>query len=301
MGYLYLFTAVAFGLTKGFLGKKISNKTPTVRSSVMTNLVRMLFCIAVGLAFALFEIKGQISALLVNGNVALIALGAGAATCVFIVSWLLSVRESAYMSVEAFIAMGVLVPTLLSALVYGEAVGASQIIGLVLLLVAVFAMSVYSGQIKGKFTFKSAALLTCTGVSAGLTDFLQKVYVNAPSGVGASTFNLYLYVFSAILLAAVLLVWKKSKADIEPGPSMDRKKLLFIAIMAVCLFCNSLFKTMAARFLPAVLLYPMCQGLALILSMLMSAFLFKERLKPVCIIGISVMFVGLLFINVISF
>ena len=299
MGYLYLFTAVAFGLTKGYLGKRISDKTPTARNSVMTNLIRMAFCIAVGLVFVLFDGTG--SSFIPNANVALIALLAGVSTVLFIVSWLLSVRESAYMSVEAFIALGVLVPTLMSAVFYSETIKASQIVGLVLLLVAVVAMSVYSGQIKKKFSIKSALLLTLTGLSAGLTDFTQKMYVNSAPNVGASAFNLYVYLFSALILGAILLVWKKGANDVGEAPFKDRKKILFIAIMAVCLFCNSFFKTLAAGKLDAVLLYPLTQGSALILSLVMSTVVFKEKLKPVCIIGMSVMFVGLLFINVISF
>ena len=299
MGYLYLFTAVAFGLTKGYLGKRISDKTPTVKNSITTNLIRMVFCIVVGLIFALCE--GGLGGLVPETSVLLVALGAGVATCAFIVSWLLSVRESAYMSVEAFIAMGVLVPTICSAIFYGESVGTSQIIGLTLLLVAVVVMSAYSGQVKKGFSIKSILLLTFTGLSAGLTDFLQKVYVNTAHVTGASAFNLYVYVFSAVILGVVSLLLKGERSDGPRGMLADRKKVVFIAIMAVCLFCNSFFKTLAAGLLDAVLLYPLSQGSALILSLVMSTALFKEKLKPTCIAGMCIMFLGLIFINVIKF
>ena len=299
MGYVYLFTAVFFGLVKGYLGKRISDKTPTAKNSVLTNLIRMFFCIVVGFVFVLFD--GGIGALAVSNEVVLVALGAGVATSLFIVSWLLSVRCSAYMSVEAFIAFGVLVPIVLSAVFYGETVSASQVIGLVLLLLAVVAMSVYSNQIKRGFSLKSLLLLTLTGLSAGLTDFTQKIFVNASHGAGATAFNFYAYVFSAIVLGATFLLWRSGENDKLSAVTRDKKKIAFIAVMAICLFCNSFFKTLSAGLLDAVLLYPLCQGLALAFSLLMSTVLFKEKLKPVCIVGICVMFVGMLFINVISF
>ena len=76
-----------------------------------------------------------------------------------------------------------------------------------------------------------------------------------------------------------------------------KKIFLYIFIMSVCLFANSYFKTLAAGYLNAVLMYPLSQGGALILSAIMSATLFKEKLTAKAIIGIFVAFAGLLVIN----
>ena len=38
---------------------------------------------------------------------------------------------------------------------------------------------------------------------------------------------------------------------------------------------------------------------ALVLTLLMSALIFKEKIKPLCIIGLIILFVGLIFINII--
>ena len=68
--------------------------------------------------------------------------------------------------------------------------------------------------------------------------------------------------------------------------------------MALCLFANSYFKTLAARHLNAVLLYPLNQGCALILSAIMSTVLFKEKLTLKAAIGMISAFAGLLIINI---
>jgi multidrug transporter EmrE-like cation transporter len=67
--------------------------------------------------------------------------------------------------------------------------------------------------------------------------------------------------------------------------------------MAVCLFANSYFKTVAAQHLDAIKLYPLNQGGAVILSLLMSSILFKEKINAKCILGIALSFVALLMIN----
>ena len=87
----------------------------------------------------------------------------------------------------------------------------------------------------------------------------------------------------------------------EKRSGIDIIKILYIAIMAVFLFANTYFKTLAASILDSVMLYPLSQGLSLLLSLIMSAVFFKEKIKPISITGITVLFVGLLFINVIKF
>lgn len=68
--------------------------------------------------------------------------------------------------------------------------------------------------------------------------------------------------------------------------------------MAICLYANSYFKTLASEHLSAVLLYPLNQGCALILSAVMAAVLFRERLTAKAVFGILTAFAGLLIINV---
>jgi multidrug transporter EmrE-like cation transporter len=93
---------------------------------------------------------------------------------------------------------------------------------------------------------------------------------------------------------------EKNEKTIKPA-ILDKQKLIYIAVMALFLFCNSYFKTLAAGRLSAVQLYPLSQGAAMILSLLMSAIFFKEKIKPLCIVGMAVLFIGLLFLNVFVF
>ena len=73
---------------------------------------------------------------------------------------------------------------------------------------------------------------------------------------------------------------------------------IYILIMSVCLFSYSYFKTIAAQYLNSVQLYPLAQSGSLILSTVMSAALFHERLSVKCIVGIVLSFAALIVINV---
>jgi drug/metabolite transporter (DMT)-like permease len=138
-------------------------------------------------------------------------------------------------------------------------------------------------------------LLVLSGLTNGITDFSQKLFTKLLPETPASVFNFYTYVFAFVTLIICLLFFKKEAA----GRQQPFHKIFgYIPVMALCLFANSLFKTMAAAHLDSVLLYPLNQGAALILSTLMSAVFFRERLNSKCVLGICVAFIGLLVINV---
>lgn len=306
MGYIFLFLSVISGSIKGFFGKKISDKTSDLKSAVFANLIRMLLCIPIGLLFISFD--GSFADLAVSGEILSISAFAGLTTSIFIVSWLLAVKNSAFTAVDTFVAMGILVPIVLSTVFYQESVTLSQIIGLLLLFAAVMIMSAYNNQIKQKLSVSALLLLLIVGLANGLTDFSYKLFQYNQQSTPASVFNFYIYVFSAITLFGVFILLHLIKtkpneyAETEKKPPLlDKRKACYIAIMALFLFCNSYFKTLASNYLTAVQIYPLAQGTAIIFTLLMSTIFFKEKIKPLCIVGLLVLFTALLLLNVVVF
>ena len=72
----------------------------------------------------------------------------------------------------------------------------------------------------------------------------------------------------------------------------------YVSVMAVSLFANTYFKTLAATKLASALMYPLIQGAALILSSLMSVFLFGEKMTLKAVVGITLSFIAIIIINV---
>ena len=111
----------------------------------------------------------------------------------------------------------------------------------------------------------------------------------------SAAFNLSTYVVAALVLWPS--VWMRPSCD--NGSSATLKKTgWYILIMSVGLFANSYCKTLAAVYLDSAQLYPVNQGCALILSTLMSAMLFGERITRRCVVGLLIAFIGLLCIHV---
>lgn len=299
MGYLFLAIALAAGITKGYCGKKTSFAIASNSDSMLMNVLRMIICIIIG--FLLVLAQNGSSALSADGFMLAVTALSGVASAAFVVSWLLSVRTGAYMMVEVFLLLGVIVPITLCRVFFHEAVGIWQIIGVAVLLVAVFIMCTYNSSIKGKMKLGSFLLLLLCGLSNGIADFSQKLFVKMRPQGSPAAFNFYTYVFATVALVIAYLIFRRvdNRGEIKPRKPIDVIKpiWIYVLIMAVCLFANSFFKTLAAQKLDAILLYPLNQGCSVVLSLLMASLIFKEKINAKCIVGICLSFVALLMIN----
>lgn len=294
MGYLFLSISLLAGVTKGYCGKKMGNFADTVQSAVLLNVLRMSLCVV----FGIFLVLGynHVSYLTLNSKVLMISALSGISTAIFVITWLLSVRKSAYMMLDVFLMLGTLIPMVAGYFTFGETVSWNQLVGFFILIVAVVIMCSYNNSIKAKFNTSSFLLLIICGCANGLTDFSQKMFVRELPDVPISIFNLYTYIFAVLSLVVVyMFISTKEK------PQFDKSsfgKYTYVLIMSVALIISSYFKTKAAAYLGSAQLYPLNQGMALILSTLMASVLFKEKLTLKCVVGIFIAFIGLIVMNV---
>ena len=293
MGYIFLLISLFAGMLKGYCGKKTSSYTDSIGNAVFANTIRMFLCILIG--FILILATEDLRILVPSPALLLISALSGVSSAVFVVTWLISVKKSAYMMLDIFLMLGVLIPLSASSLLFSESVKLTQWVGLGVLLVAVVIMCSYNNTIKTKLTLPALMLLLMCGTANGIADFSQKLFTKCIPDGSAAAFNFYTYVFAALVLSIAYAVTRTRASGTEKG---NLKKIFgYVFIMAMCLFANSYFKTLAARYLSAVLLYPLNQGCALILSAIMSATLFKEKLTLKAVIGMMTAFAGLLIIN----
>jgi drug/metabolite transporter (DMT)-like permease len=299
MGYIFLALALASGITKGYCGKRTSSFIVTNSDSMIMNLLRMIICIFI--VFLLILVQNELPTLAPDSKLLMVAALSGIASAAFVVSWLLSVRTGAYMMVEVFLLIGVMVPIVLCKLFFNEKIGYWQILGFVILTVAVYIMTAYNSSVKGKMSVGAFVLLMICGISNGLADFSQKLFVKTSPDGSVAAFNFYTYVFASLSLVAAYVVFraidKKNGAEIRDPIKVIKPIRYYVPIMAVCLFAHSFFKTLAAGYIDSVQLYPLAQGCSVVLALLMSAIFFKEKITFKCVVGICLSFVALLMIN----
>lgn len=293
MGYLFLAIALLAGATKGYLGKRTSGILSALPDALAANLFRMVLCILIGALVLLFG--ADLADLSPSAPLLLLSLAGGVGSAAFVVSWLIAVRKSAYMLLDVFLTLGVLIPLLGGSFFFSEVIRPVQWGGVAVLLLAVLLLGNYNNKIKERLSVKSVLLLVLCGVSNGIADLSQKAFVKRMPDVAVGAFQLYTYLFAALALALTLLFTVKRQR--LPAPRLPKKAYAYLVVMAGCLFANSFFKTVAAASLDAVLLYPLNQGASLLLATAMARVFFKEKLTLTGIAGVGIAFVGLLMIH----
>ncbi len=297
MGYLFLGISLIAGVVKGYCSKKMGNSTNKITDAILINLLRMIICIFIG--FAMVSVQ-SVSALKVNFKELGIMFVSGIMTSLFVVFWLIAIRNGTYMLLNVFLMVGVFVTLVCSYFMLGEKIEINHWVGLVILFVSVLIMCSYDRSQRSAMSMKSLMLLIAVAVTNGLTDFSQKFYVNRAAETNISVFNFYTYVFSAAVLTLAYFIFNnchKYKAEQSAVGVTIRKFGVCIVIMSICLFLNSFFKTKAAIYLPATQIYPAYQGGGLILSTAMAAVCFGEKVTLRCVIGLCMAFASLLVIN----
>ena len=298
-GYLLLAVSIAAGVVKGFLGKKTSAYAEKDSDAVFLNTVRILLCVLIG---AVLTVCGGNAAgfIRVSSGTLAVAAMCGVATSAFIVSWLLAVRTGAYMLVNVFLNLGLIVPLVLCEILYGDHVTLLQWGGVVMLLVAAYLMVGYNISLNGKMRARDFVLLFVCAFSSGMNEFLVgKAFVKLDNQDTNAIFNFYTYLFSFAVLLAVLVFFRVREKDASLRETARRVKPAFamVALMALCLFLNTFFKTEAGRYLTSVELYPVSIGVSLIGATVVAAVFFHEKPNAKCLIGIVLNFAALLIIN----
>lgn len=296
MGYVYVLIAVFAGVAKGFLGKKLSADTSSFQRASLYNLLRMAACMGIGLL--LCTVQSGIGSLAVAPETLAASVLYGVSTAAMVVSWLLAVQYSAYVMLEVFLVLGTVVPIFGSAILFGEIPALHQVLGVLIICAAVYLMCGYSASLKGKMTARGAAILIVCGVANGVGSLAQKIFSRTASGDSNAAFNFYGYVFAFLALLAVFLTLKTAtKEKKEAKPTVTLKICLVIFFLSVFLFVNSFFQTAAAAELAASVLFPMTQGLSLVLSTVMSVVAFNEKASKKSIFGTMMAFVGMVILN----
>lgn len=284
------------GLQKDFAEKKTGEIANCFSDRILFNVIRTAICMIVGiLALA---IGNSISDLRITAEAAQICFFSALTVVIFNVSWLFSVKNESYMFLCIFTMLGTVVNVITSSVVYNEALRINQCVGMIILVISAYIMSHYNSTVKGKITKAGMVWLSICGLSQGLSDFFQKMYMKEIGG-SAAVFNFYTFAMGLVILIVLWGIFRIAERKTYNNTKRMSLKpaAIYATIIAVSLYINSYCKTLAAGILTAAQLYPVLQGLNLILSSLMAWILLKEKMNLKSIIGITIAFAALLIMN----
>ncbi len=317
MAYLFLFGALICLAVKGYCGKKTGCYMVAPGDPLLFNLVRLVLCVLIGLGVVLLESAGP--QLRIEGGMLLICLFSGAANAAFLVGWLLAIQRTPLVTVDVTLTVGSILPAVLCAILFAEAISPLKMLGFALILLATAVLSGYGKQTGKRPGMLGPLLALIAALGDGLSAFCQQLYKQYYTEVGIRThgvfyaksvYHFYTYVFAAALLViafAGLAVWQYAKR-----PEMRksgyvrglfgslRRPLPHIAVMAVCLFAANYLQTVATNDygMSSQILYPVIKGGCLITVSMTAMLFFGEKPTKRSLLGSVIALAGMVMMSV---
>ena len=195
-----------------------------------------------------------------------------------------STSKNGVVLTSIFSKLGVLIPTLMAVLVFREVPKVTQVIGIIIALVAIVLIHFEKGALS-EGNHKEWLLILL--LFAGITDSLANVYEQRGSAQLEDGYLLVTFGVAAIL-AAIFAFSKRRK--------ISKSDVIFGLILGIPNFFSSKFLLLALGSMKAVLVYPTFSVGTLVVISLVGVLAFKEKLdrKKAIALGMIVLALGLL-------
>lgn len=196
-----------------------------------------------------------------------------------------SVRKNGVVLTSVFTKLGLLVPVVLSVLVFREMPTWLQVAGFCIAVAAIIVINLNKAEETGRFDWSLILLL----LLAGGTDAMAKVY--EALGPAALSDPYLFFSFGAALVLCIPVVLTKKE---RPG----FRELLFGILIGVPNFFSSKFLLVALETVPAVVAYPTFSVSTLLLITLTGVFAFREKLSKRQWAALAAILIALVMLNV---
>ena len=257
-----------------------SDKIKANRSMLAMNY---LVCLTLGAGYAKYRIFP------VNETGFSVILGLGILSGVlFLVSFILfqvNTQKNGVVLSAIFMKLGLLVPIVMSILLFGELPTAVQAIGFCIAVAAIIGINYQKDDGNSKFSMGLIFLL----LVGGSADVMAKIYEEYGTLALSDLFLFYTFAVAFILCVGVV-IWNKER----PG----KAEFLYGALIGIPNFFSSKFLIAALKDVPAVIAYPTYSVATILIVTLAGVFIFKETLSKRQWYALIAILVALVLLNI---
>jgi len=188
----------------------------------------------------------------------------------------------------------IVLPLMHSVLFLGGSLGAVQLTAIAMMLVSFVLMNLKGLTLKGssgRFLFWCAALF----ISNGMYSIMLNLQQLSMQGAQRNEMIILSYLGMSILYAATQIA--RDKKALLDGFKMKKEPLLYLLLCCVCATVAVHLVLYVLTLVDATVLYTIDNGGVLVLSVLYSRILFKEKLSPAQITGILLAAVSIVMLS----
>lgn len=195
-------------------------------------------------------------------------------------------RNGVVMS-STFMRLGVLVPTILSVVVFHEIPTLLQVFGVLIALAAIIGISTDGKSSESALEFKAGLIFLL--LSGGSGDAMAKVYDEVGKPELSNQFLVYTFIF-AFLFSLVLMLYKKQ--------TIGKMEAMFGILIAIPNYYSARFLLKAVASVPAVVAYPTYSVSTIVVTSMVGILFFHEAINKRQRIAIVGILIALVLLNV---
>lgn len=195
-----------------------------------------------------------------------------------------SIHQNGVILSSTFQKLGIIVPTLVSILIFKEIPKFTQYIGLAISFVCILILQIQ----KGDMTVTDPILLLLLLVGSGCGDAMSKVFEKVGSNQYQNEFLLLTFL-SAFILSILMILYTKEK--------ISKMDILFGSIIGIPNYYSARFLLKALYSLPAIVVYPVYSVVTILLVSVCGLLIFKEKLKWKQAIAFGLILLSLVLLN----
>lgn len=196
-----------------------------------------------------------------------------------------NIRKNGVVLPATFMRLGVIVPTVLAVVLFGETPRPLQIAGVILALIAIVIIQYNKNGEKSKAAGGLILLLLC----GGITDTTAKVYDQWGNKSLESHYLLFIFIIALILCVGVVF-WKKQ--------SVTWADALFGLLIGIPNYFSARFLLLSLGSVPAVVAYPTYSVGTIVMVTLAGVLVFREKLNRQRIIALAIILCALVLLNI---
>ena len=182
-----------------------------------------------------------------------------------------------------FMKLGVIIPTMMSVLVFGEKPRLVQVLGVLLAVIAIVLM-----QGKGSSTAKSTIALLLLLVVTGFSNAMSKIFERVGNPALSDHFLLHIFAIAFLMCVALCIVKKQKLAPVDAVCGM---------LIGIPNYYSARFMLQSLNEVPAVVAYPSYSVSSIVLVTLVGMLLFKEKLGRRKMAALGIILAALVLLN----
>lgn len=195
-----------------------------------------------------------------------------------------------------FSSMSILIPTVASVFLFGEAMSIWQVAGVAALLYAACLLLGITGASCRNFSVRGLLLLLGLFLADGLTMLAQKCYPHYEPQADTAVYT-FLSFGTAFVLTGLMAGTDMVRTKTPVARVLSKDILIGGAVLAVMLFVIMYLGIVAVPLVSAVVLYSLVAGGTLIIAFLVGAIVFKEPVTRRNLVGLLIGITALVVIN----